>query len=73
MSRFVMDAFSACSCTPELNWNWSKKCPPIHIYCADMWDGNFIPRVYELGDLFLGSMYYKIFKADALAFSEKAR
>ena len=38
-----------------------------------MWDGNFIPRVYELCDLFFGSMYYKIFKVDAPAFSESAR
>ena len=38
-----------------------------------MWDVNFIPRVYELCDLFLGSMYSKIIKVDALAFSEKAR
>ena len=38
-----------------------------------MWDNNFIPHVYELCDLFLRSMYYKIFKADAHAFSQKAR
>ena len=68
-----MDAFCACSCFLELNWNWSEKCPLVHIYCADIWDDNFIPRVYELCDLFLTSMYYKVFKADALAFSQKAR
>ena len=38
-----------------------------------MWDDNFIPRVYELCDMFLGSMYYKIFKANAPAFSQKER
>ena len=38
-----------------------------------MWDGNFIPHVYELCDLFLGSMYYNIFKVDAPAFSKSAR
>ena len=68
-----MDAFCACSCFSELNWDWKEKCPPVHIYCADMWDDNFIPRVYELCDLFLGSMYCKIFKVYAPAFSEKAR
>ena len=38
-----------------------------------MWDGNFIPHVYELCDLFLGSMYYNIFKVDAPAFSKSSR
>ena len=38
-----------------------------------MWDDNFIHRVYELCDLFLESMYYNIFKVDALAFSKSAR
>ena len=68
-----MDAFYACSCFPPLNWNWSEKCPPVHIYCADMWDNNFITPVYELCDLFLESMYLKLFKADSPAFSQSAR
>ena len=38
-----------------------------------MWDGDFIPCIYELCDLFLGSMYYKIFKAGAPEFSKIAR
>ena len=38
-----------------------------------MWDKIFIPQFYELCDLFLRSMYYNIFKADAPAFSESAR
>ena len=66
-----MDALCACSCFPELNWNWSEKCPPVHIYCADMWDDNFIPHVYELCDLFLGSMYCKFLKLMLLHFMKK--
>ena len=73
MPWFVMDAFYATSPFPALNWNWDKNCPPIHIYCFDMWEDNFILRSYEICGLFLSSMYYKIFKADALAFSERAR
>ena len=73
MSGFVVDAFCACPCIPEINWNWSEKFPPVHIYCADMWDDNFIPHVYELYDMFLKSMYCKNFKVDAPAFSEKSR
>ena len=38
-----------------------------------MWDENFIPRFYEICDLFLGSMYYKNFKADDPSFSQKDR
>ena len=68
-----MDALCVCSCFLELNWDWKEKCPLVHIYYADMWDNNFIPRIYELRDLFLGSMYYKIFKADAPAFYKSAR
>ena len=73
MSAFVMDAFCASTAFSTLNWNWTEKSPMVHIYCVDMWDANFIPRVYELCDLFLGSMYYTIFKAHALAFSNSAR
>ena len=36
MSRFIIDAFGACSCFPELNWDWKEKFPPVHIYCANM-------------------------------------
>ena len=68
-----MDALCVCTSFPALNWNWSEKSPPVDIYCVDMWDNNFIPRVYELGDLSLESMYFKIFKANALAFSQNAR
>ena len=57
MSWFVVDAFSACSGLLEINWNWSEECPHAHIYCTDMWDDNFIPRVYELCDLFLRPLY----------------
>ena len=68
-----MDAFCASTAFSALNWNWTDQSPSVHIYCDDMWDDNFIPRIYELCDLFLGSMYYKIFKADAPAFSQKSR
>ena len=57
MSGFVMDAFCVSSSFPTLNWNWTDQSPPVHIYCVDMWDRNFIPRIYELCDIFLGSMY----------------
>ena len=73
MSGFVMDAFCASTSFLALNWNWTHKYPPVHIYCADMWDYNFVPRVYVLYDLFLGSMYFKIFKADTPPFSKSAR
>ena len=73
MSVFVMDAFCASTAFSALNWNWTEKSPPVHIYCADMWDDNFIPRVYEHCDLFLRSMYYNIYKSNASAFSDSAR
>ena len=68
-----MDAFCASTFLQALNWNWTDQSPPIHIYCTDMWEENFIPRIYELCDLFLGSMYYNIFKFDAPAFSKISR
>ena len=73
MSRFVMDAFYASTSFSILNWNWTDQSPSVHIYRVDMWDDNFMPRIYELCDLFLGSMYYNIFKDDAPAFSNSAR
>ena len=38
-----------------------------------MWEGNFVRRIYDICDLFLGSMYHKIFKANAPTFSAKYR
>ena len=38
-----------------------------------MWEDNFVPHIYDICDLFLGSMYHKIFKADASTFSVTAR
>ena len=73
MSGFMMDAFHASSSFPTLNWYWSDKSPPIYMFCSDMWDDNFIPLVYELCDLFCGSMYFKFFKDDAPAFSQGSR
>ena len=73
MSGFVMDAFRASTAFPALNWNLTNQYPLVHIYCVDMWDNNFIPHIYELCDLFLGSMYYNIFKADAPAFCDSSR
>ena len=73
MSGFVMDAFCASSSFPSLNWYWDEKYSPVHIYFPDMWEDNFIPQVYELCDLFLESMYFKSFKADAPAFSQCVR
>ena len=52
MSGFVMDEFYVTSPFLTLNWNWDKNCPPVHIYCSDIWEDNFIPRVYEICDLF---------------------
>ena len=68
-----MDVFCTTSKFPNLGWNWQKNCPPIHIYYSNLWEDNFFCRIYEICDLFLGSMYHMIFKDDALAFSEKAR
>ena len=55
-----------------MGWNWQKNSPPIHIYCSNMWKDNFLPCIYDICDLFLGSMYHKIFKVDAPTFSERA-
>ena len=68
-----MDVFCTTSKFPNLGWNWEKNCPPLHIYCAHLWEDNFVRHIYDICDLSLGSMYHMIFKADALAFSKKAR
>ena len=73
MSEYVMDVFCMTYAFPSLGWNWKMDSPPVHFYCSDMWEDNFVPRVYDICNLFLGSMYHKSFKADALIFSERAR
>ena len=73
MSRYVMDVFYAFLVFPTLGWNWKKDSPPVHIYCSDMWEDNFVPWVYEICNLFLRFMYHRIFKADAPTFSQRAK
>ena len=68
-----MDSLCDSSSFPTLNQYWDNKYPPVHVYFSDMWEDNFILWVYELCDLFLGSMYFKIFKVDAPTFSIGAR
>ena len=68
-----MDSFCATSPFPILNWNWNKNSPTVHIYFYDMWEDNFIPRIYEICDVFLRSMSNKNFKDDAPTFSQRAR
>ena len=73
MSAYVMDIFCVTSTFPDLGWNCQKNSPSVHIYCYDMWEDNFVPRIYDICDLFLGSMYHTIFKADSSMFSERAK
>ena len=37
-----------------------------------MWEDNFVPQVYDICGLFLGSMYHRIFKDDTPTFSQRA-
>ena len=73
MLGFMMDAFYTSSSFPTLNWYGSYKSPLNHIYCSYMSDDYFIAQIYDLCDLFLGSMYFKIFKFDAPTFSQGSR
>ena len=73
MSAYVMDIFCATSLFLDLGWNWQKNSPLVHIYCSNMWEDKFVPHIYDICDLFLGSMYHNIFKADAPTFSKRAR
>ena len=73
MSGYVLDVFCATYSFLAMGWNWSKTSPPVHIYCSYMWEDNFVPQIYEICDLFVGSMYHNIFKADAPYFCERVR
>jgi len=73
MWAYVMDVFCATCAFPALGWNWQKNSPPVHIYCSDMWVDNFVPRVFDICDLSLASMYHNVFKAHAQVFSQSAR
>ena len=56
VSTYVMDVFCTTLKFPNLGWNWQKNCPNVHIYCSDMWEDNFVCCIYEICDIFLGSM-----------------
>ena len=58
---------------PDLCWNWQKDCPPVHIYFSDMWEDIFVPYIYDICHLFLGSMCHNIFKGNAPTFSVTTR
>ena len=68
-----MDAFYAYSPFLTLNWFQKEESLPVNIYLSNIWEDKFIPRVYELCDLFIGSMYFNFFKVDAPTFSKGAR
>ena len=68
-----MDIFCVTYSFLTISWNQTRNYPRVNIYCSDMWEDNFVPRIYDIYDLFLGSLYHKIFKADAPVFLVRAR
>ena len=57
---------------PNLGWNWTLLAPPLPIYYSELWDTNYAPRSYDICQYFLGTIYFLIFKKEALAFSPEA-
>ena len=73
LSAYVIDLFCVMSPFPAIGWNWTRVRPPIHIYCSSVWEENFIPLIYDICNHFIGSIYHKLFKGDAPAFSNISR
>jgi hypothetical protein len=47
--------------------------PPVHIYYSALWEGNFMPMIYDILDHFIGTIHLMIFKENAPTFSEYAK
>ena len=43
----------------------------VHYY-SELWDTNYAPRFYDICQHFLSTIYFSIFKKEALAFSPEA-
>ena len=39
-ATYILDALCASNSFPGLNWAWTHKIPPIHLYCKELWREN---------------------------------
>ena len=57
LSGYVMDVLYATSSFPMMGWNWTRTSPLVHIYYSVLWEDKFVPKIYEICDHFIGSIY----------------
>ena len=54
---YMLDALSTSNPFPGLNWSWTLRSPPIHLYCKELWRENNYKEMYTICDQFIAPAY----------------
>ena len=73
LTAFIVDIFYAEFRYPNMGWIWVLLAPPMNIYHSELWDSNYVARFYDICEIFLGQVYFLIFKKESLAFSSEEK
>ena len=72
MFPYLFDIMCSSFTFPLLKLHWSFKTPPLHIYCATLWEDNYKPHIHDICENFLCLAYLIIFKVNAPILLEDA-
>ena len=61
---YLLDVLCASNQFLSLKWAWTPKCPPIHIYCRELWRENNYKEMYVICDHFITPTHRLFFRDD---------
>ena len=61
---YLLDVLYASNQFPGLNWAWTPKFPPIHIYCKEIWRKNNYKEIYVICEHFISPTNRLFFGVD---------
>ena len=70
---YLLDALCASNSFPGLNWAWTLKSLPIHLYCKELWRENSYKEMYTICDQFIAPTYRLFFITEMPRISEAGR
>ena len=69
----LLDVLCASNPFPRLKCAWTPKCPPIHIYCKELWTENSYKEMYIIYDHLIAPVHKLFFEADMPRISKQAK
>ena len=70
---YLLDVLGASNSFPGLNWAWTLKILPIHLYCKELWRENSYKEKYTICDQCITPAYRLFFGAKMPQISEAGR